>query len=260
MELSRTKQVVEFVAPKNGNVIEISNLTKRFGEVVAVDDLSLSVERGSIYGLIGPNAAGKTTVVRHCVGKLQPDTGSVNVLGHTLPDEAQLVLPDIGLMPQGLALYPDLLARQNLEFFGRLQGLDRNRIKQQIKSLSARMQLKEELERVTSHLSGGTKRRLSLACALLHEPKLLLLDEPTVGIDPVLRRKFWDDFRRLRDTDVTILVTTHYLAEAERCDRIGLLRQGKLVAEGPPKTLMKQYGVESLEEVFIKAVEVTLHG
>lgn len=260
MGLSRTMQTVESMTPKNGNVIEISNLTKRFGEVVAVEGLSLSVKRGSIYGLIGPNAAGKTTVVRHCVGKLQPDAGTVTVLGHTLPDETQLVLPNLGLMPQGLALYPDLLARQNLEFFGRLQGLDRNRIKQRIRALSASMQLKEELNRVVAHLSGGTKRRLSLACALLHEPELLLLDEPTVGIDPVLRRRFWDDFRRLGDNGVTILVTTHYLAEAERCDRIGLLRQGKLVAEGPPKTLMTQYGVESLEEVFIKAVEAAHHG
>jgi len=246
--------------PQNGNVIKISNLSKRFGEVVAVDGLSLSVKRSSIYGLIGPNAAGKTTVIRHCVGKLKSDMGTVNVLGHILPNETRLVLPNLGLMPQSLALYPDLMARQNLEFFGRLQGLDSNRIKQRIKTLSARMQLEEELNRVVAHLSGGTKRRLSLACALLHEPELLLLDEPTVGIDPILRRRFWDDFRRLRDNGVTILVTTHYLAEAERCDRIGLLRQGKLVAEGEPKTLMTQYGVESLEEVFIEAVEETHHG
>jgi ABC-2 type transport system ATP-binding protein len=244
---------------KNGKASEVvvrtSRLTKTFGDLVAVDNLNIEVRRGNIYGLVGPNAAGKTTALRMMIGKLRPTNGEINILGFNIPAQAIRIRPKIGVMPQTLALYSDLSARENLVFFASLQGLRGEELHRRITELERMMKLEEFIDRVVNNLSGGTVRRLSLACALIHSPQLLFLDEPTVGIDPVFRHTLWSHFKTLRSSGVTMLVTTHYLAEVENCDTVGMMREGRLIVEGDPGTLKSRFGVDSLEEVFVKVAQ-----
>ncbi len=230
--------------------IVTEQLRKHFGALRAVDGIDLTVQPGEIYGLLGPNGSGKTTLIRLLVGLLRPTAGLAVVLGHAMPNKA--ALSQVGYMPQAEALYDDLTVRENISFFAAMcGGVDRARVDEVI----ALVDLQERAGSLVRTLSGGMKQRTSLACALAHRPRLLLLDEPTVGIDPQLRAVFWSYFRRLADDGVTLVISSHVMDEAERCDRLGLLRQGRLLAEGSVSELRAQAGTATLEEAFLRFAE-----
>lgn len=229
--------------------IEATFLTKKFGGLTAVDKLNLTVGAGEIYGLLGPNGAGKTTLVKMLCGITAPTSGGANVLGHKIDKS---VTPLIGYMPQEMALYLNLTVRENLTFFGKIFGLRKDKIQEREGVLLKFIHLEKFADALVANISGGMKNRVSLACALLHEPKLLFLDEPTVGIDPELRVSFWDYFSTLKESGITILITTHYMDEAGRCDRIGFMRGGHLIAEGRPSELLQFSNTESLEDAFLE--------
>lgn len=230
-------------------VVEAKGLVRKYGDLVAVDDVDLAVEEGEIYGLIGPNGCGKTTTIKLVCGLLKPHAGRVKILGIEVPDDR--ILPSIGYMPQEIAIYPDLTVHDNLRFFGEVYGLSKKEVENREEELLDFTGLKEKRDAPAATLSGGLKHRLSFACTLVHMPKILLLDEPTVGVDPELRVSFWEFFYGLRGKGVTTIITTHYMDEANRCTRVGLMRHGKLVAEDHPRKLMEKSGAESLEDAFL---------
>jgi len=232
--------------------IRTEGLTKRFGGLTAVQELALEVKRGEIYGLIGPNGSGKTTTMRLLCGLLRPDGGTSWVLGYRVPDFR--ILPRIGYMPQENAIYPDLTVQENLCFFGRLQGLARTAIRARADEILGLVELEGKRDELARNLSGGMQRRLSLAVALIHQPELLLLDEPTAGVDPDLRALFWGYFKRLIQEGTTVLISTHYLEEASRCTRVGLMSQGRLIGEGTPQELEAEAHAKTLEEAFLALV------
>ena len=224
-----------------------SGVRKRFGALEALAGLDLEVRTGEIYGLLGPNGSGKTTFIRCVAGLLRPDGGTLTVLGRT-PREA-VAAGRIGYMTQAAALYGDLSVHENLAFFARLEGVDDadGRIERALRTVD----LLDRTRSIVSTLSGGMRTRVSLAAALLHEPDLLLLDEPTVGVDPVQRQEFWTHFRALAARGVTLLVSSHVMDEASRCDRLGLLRAGHLLAEGTAADLVARTGARDLEAAFL---------
>ncbi len=230
--------------------VKTEKLTKRFGKILAVDEISMTVEVGEIYGLLGPNGAGKTTLVRMLCGLLLPTSGTAFVLDTRMPCPS--IKARIGYMPQESALYHDLTVHENLHRFGAIYDIPDHTFKANEEELLDFIQLKDRRDELVGNLSGGMRHRLSLACAMIHRPELLFLDEPTVGIDPELRAAFWNFFSSLRQRGVTILMTTHYMDEASRCTRIGLMRQGRLISEGTPDAVMAQAGVDSIEEAFLK--------
>lgn len=230
-------------------VVEARGLVRRYGNLVAVDGLDFIVEKGEVYGLIGPNGSGKTTTIKLVCGLLKPHAGNVRVLGMRVPDSK--ISPQIGYMPQGVAIYPDLTVHDNVRFFGEVYGLSKKEIEKREEELLDFAGLTEKRNALASTLSGGLKHRLSFACTLVHTPKVLFLDEPTVGVDPELRFSFWEYFYDLRKKGVTTIITTHYMDEARKCTRVGLIRQGKMVAEDHPKKLMEQTGTDSLEDTFL---------
>ena len=229
---------------------ETRGLNKAFGPVQAVKDLDLIVPKGEIYGLLGPNGSGKTTLMRLLVGLSKEDSGEAHVLGHLMPDTA--ILAQIGYMTQAEALYADLTARENVRFFASLCGIYSEPA---IDEALALVELTDREDDVVSKLSGGLRRRVSLACALVHNPALLILDEPTVGVDPQLRAAFWEHFRHMSDYGVSILISSHVMDEAERCDRLGLMRGGQLLAEGTPAELRERSGTDDLELAFLSLSE-----
>ncbi|HEY6894550.1 MAG TPA: ABC transporter ATP-binding protein [Rhodanobacteraceae bacterium] len=214
-------------------------LTKTFGRLVAVDHLDITVRRAEIYGFLGPNGSGKSTTIRMLCGLLDPTSGEVDVLGHRLPKEAEAVKRAIGYMTQKFSLYDDLTVRENLEFLAAVHGLASAKAKQRIDEMYQRYRLAELKNQLAGTMSGGQKQRLALAGAVLHEPELLLLDEPTSAVDPQSRREFWDALFDLSEAGTTLLVSTHYMDEAERCHRLAILDRGRLVADGTPHDLMK---------------------
>ncbi len=230
-------------------VIEADNVTRHFGNVLAVDRVSLSIPRGIIFGLLGPSGSGKTTLIRMTAGALKPDSGTLSVLGHAMPDRG--VTAHIGYMTQAAALYPDLSLRENLSFFGALYGVPEKRLPERIEEIAHEVELEVRLDSPLTTFSGGMLQRASLACALLHEPELLILDEPTVGLDPVLRRTFWARFRELADSGRTLLVTSHIMDEAERCDQLAFVREGRVLSTGSPAALREQTGCDNLEDAFL---------
>ncbi len=226
--------------------VETRELHKHFGSIRAVDGVDLSVRAGEIYGLLGPNGSGKTTLIRLLVGLQRATAGKAVVLGHSMPSKA--VLARVGYMPQASALYTDLTVQENIAFFAAMCGqVDPS----QVDAVIALVDLEPRAHDLVRTLSGGMRQRTSLACALVHRPRLLLLDEPTVGIDPQLRATFWSYFRRLADDGVTLVISSHVMDEAERCDRLGLLRQGQLLAEGSAVELQAAAGTATLEEAFL---------
>lgn len=231
------------------DVVVTRDLRKSFGKLDALKGLDFRVGQGEVYGLIGPNGSGKTTTIRILCGLLRADGGEGTVFG--VPAGSQDVRSMIGYMPQELAVYPDLKVKQNLDFFGRLNGLGGERLATREKALLRLVALDGRGDSLVSTLSGGMKHRLSLACSLIHNPKLLFLDEPTVGVDPELRFAFWQYLGRLKEGGVTALITTHYMDEAGRCDRVGLIREGRLIAEGTPHELRTSAGTDSLEDAFL---------
>jgi len=231
-------------------VVVTRELNRAFGAVQAVQNLDLIVRKGEIYGLLGPNGCGKTTLMRLLVGIAKADAGEVRVLGREVPDTS--LLAEIGYMTQAEALYADLTARENVRFFASLCGLHSEAA---IDQAIALVELSDRADDVVSKLSGGLRRRVSLACALVHRPKLLILDEPTVGVDPQLRASFWGHFRSMADRGVTLLISSHVMDEAERCDHLGLMRSGRLLAEGSPAELRSLGGTEDLEQAFLNLAE-----
>ncbi len=227
--------------------VEVREVHKRFpGGVHALRGLSLTLRQGEIYGLLGPNGAGKSTLIRAIAGLLAADAGSVTVLGRPMPDKA--ILARVGYMTQASALYTDLTIWQNVAFFAGLMGChDRAAIAGAI----AFVDLADRAHSRVSTLSGGMRQRVSLAVALAHHPALILLDEPTVGVDPQLRAQFWGHFRQLTAQGVTLLVSSHVMDEAERCDRLGFVRDGQIIAEGSAASLRAQAGTATVEEAFL---------
>jgi ABC-2 type transport system ATP-binding protein len=238
--------VVE-VAASNGHSIPapeatvwVSGATKRFDDLVAVDDVSIVVPRGTILGLIGPSGSGKTTTMRLLTGALAPDKGEVRVLGEDPRYFHRSTRERIGYSPQLFVLYPDLTAGENLDFVAALFGMLFRRRRRRVREVLELLGLWDARGRRASELSGGMQRRLELACALVHEPELLFLDEPTAGIDPLLRQSIWTELRRLRNSGRTLLVTTQYVGEAEYCDAVALIADGHLIALAPPEELRRQ--------------------
>ncbi len=219
-------------------VIVARGLTRRFGDLIAVDSLDLDVRRAEVYGFLGPNGCGKSTTIRMLCGLLAPSAGEVRVLGHALPRDAEAVKRSIGYMTQKFSLYDDLSVRENLEFLAAVHGLRGENARRRLDSLYERYRLDDLRPRLAGTLSGGQKQRLALAAAVLHEPELLLLDEPTSAVDPQSRRDFWDSLFDLAEAGTTLLVSTHYMDEAERCHRLAILDRGRLVADGSPQALM----------------------
>ncbi len=230
-------------------LVAVRNVTKAFGKLHALENFTMSIRAGETYGLIGPNGSGKTTLIRIIVGLTRPTSGEVLVLGRRMPNRQ--IARDIGYMTQNNALYQELTVRENLAFFGRIYGLRGQQLQQRIEAVLETVDLTERGKSIVETLSGGMKQRLLLASTLIHEPRLLLLDEPTVGIDPELRLAFWDHFARLNAQGVTIIVSTHHLDEATRCHRLGLMRFGALLAEGRPDELTTLSGKATMEEAFL---------
>ncbi len=229
------------------NAVHATGVRKKFGMVEALAGLDVDVRSGEIYGLLGPNGSGKTTFIRCLAGLLRPDAGSLTVLGRTPRDT--VAAGRVGYMTQAAALYIDLSVTENLAFFARLEGLAN--APERIESALRTVDLLDRRRSIVATLSGGMRQRVSLAAALLHQPDLLLLDEPTVGVDPVLRQEFWTHFRGLAQEGVTILVSSHVMDEASRCDRLGLIRAGRVLAEGTASDLVARAGTKNLESAFL---------
>jgi len=224
-------------ADRHADAIVARGLVKRFGEVVAVDHVDLTVARAQVYGFLGPNGSGKSTTIRMLCGLLLPSEGQIDVLGCKIPQQAEALKRRIGYMTQKFSLYDDLTVTENLEFVAAVHEFDRARTRRRIGELLERYWLGKLKNQLAGTLSGGQKQRLALAAAVLHEPELLLLDEPTSAVDPQSRREFWDSLFALVDAGTTILVSTHYMDEAERCHRLAILDHGRLVADGTPQAL-----------------------
>ncbi len=217
--------------------ILVQELTKKFGDFLAVDHISFTVNAGEIFGWLGPNGAGKTTTIRMLLGLMKPTSGSAYVLGHNAATEPKSVHAEIGYMSQQFTLYNDLTARQNIHFYGMVHGLTDQDLRQREEEIIVMAGLTGRERALTGALSGGWKQRLALGCAIVHRPKVVFLDEPTAGVDPISRREFWDLIYGMAKRGVTVLVTTHYMDEAELCQRVGFISQGRLVALDSPSRL-----------------------
>ena len=228
-------------------VAELRAAGRRFGDVIALDDISLAVAPGSLVGIIGPSGAGKTTAVRLLTGGLRPTSGAVRVMGEDPTRLRAATRERIGFMPQNLALYDDLTVAENLDFVGSLFGLFLPRRRRRIKAILGWLELEDARSRRAEHLSGGMRRRLQLGCALIHDPQLVFLDEPTSGVDPIVRQAIWTELRRLRDAGRALIVTTQIVTEAEECDTVALIASGRLVACASPEDLRREaFGGELL--------------
>lgn len=229
--------------------LKLSNIDKTYDKKQVLFDVSMEVPTGKIYGILGPSGCGKTTTVKIAAGILRHDFGSAKVLGFEMPNLK--AMEQIGYMAQGDALYETLCARENLEFFGEIYGFKGRKLHERIEHVAKLLNLTGDLSKKVSAYSGGMKRRLSLAIALLHDPQVLILDEPTVGIDPVLREDIWLEFRALSNSGVTIVVTTHVMDEAEKCDMLSMMRDGRLITSGSPEEIIEKSGEATLEKAFI---------
>jgi ABC-2 type transport system ATP-binding protein len=237
MQNLRTKEGIRIL--KKGPAILASNLTKSFGDFVAVDGIDFEIKRGEIFGFLGPNGSGKTTTIRMMLGLMKPTAGSVEVLGTNISRNPAKVRPRLGYMSQRFSLYNDLTVMENLRFYGRSYGLSDVEMQRRIPD-ALRLASLEEIEHVrTRDLSGGWRQRLALSATILHRPDLLFLDEPTAGVDPVSRRAFWTLLYALSATGITVFVTTHYMDEAERCHRLAFIQRGRLIAKGTPEEIKR---------------------
>ena len=234
-------------------IVSAVGLRKSFGSRTALDGLDFTVQRGELYGLTGPNGAGKTTLIRTLCGLLRPDEGEARLLGWRMPSFR--VRAQLGYMPQDFATYDDLSVLQNLLFFGGLYDLSRSQVLERAGELLELVQLSERATQRVGTLSGGMRRRVSLAASLLHRPRLAFLDEPTAGVDPKLRRDLWEYFDDLADQDVTLVVTTHLVEEAQKCHVVGFLNAGRLLAEGSPEEILRATGAGTLDDAFIALQE-----
>jgi len=229
------------------NAVEAHGLTKRFGSLTAVDGIDVELPAGRIYGLLGPNGSGKTTLIRLLLGLARPTAGEAHVLGVRMPSRENLAR--IGYMPQSEGLYTDLSAWENLRFFAALSGNSQRAVMNEVLDL---VELSQRRNTPTHELSGGMRRRLSLACALVHRPTVLFLDEPTVGVDPALRVQFWEYFRKLAAGGATLLISSHVMDEADRCDELLLMLHGRVLARGDGIAIRAQAGTADMEEAFLR--------
>ncbi len=229
--------------------ISIRHVSRTFGKQKVLEDINLDIQQGEIFGLLGPSGAGKTTLVKQLAGLDMPTAGENFLLGEKLP--AMKLIQRIGYMTQADALYEDLTAKENLQFFAALYGLTGKKQKERMKEVMDIVELSDHHHKLVSKYSGGMKRRLSLAIALLHNPEVLILDEPTVGIDPLLRKSIWETFYQLNKEGTTIIITTHVMDEAGKCHRLGLMRDGEMIAVGSPAALMEKTETDSLEAAFL---------
>lgn len=224
----------------NGDLaVRAESLTRRFGDFVAVDDISFTIREGEIWGFLGPNGAGKSTTIRMLCGVLAPSGGRADVLGYDVARDPEAVKLRIGYMPQGSSLWADLSVEEHLRFYAGLFGLAGERATHAVETWMARIDLTQQRAQLAGTLSGGYRKRLALACTLLHDPKMIFLDEPTSGVDPLSRREFWDIIVGLAEGGTTVLVTTHYLDEAEHCNELALIYGGKILAHGTPESLKR---------------------
>jgi len=234
----------------SGPAVHIEKLTKCFGDFTAVDKLTLDVQRGEIFGFLGPNGAGKSTTIRVLCGLMAPTSGIAVVGGFDVTTHPEEVKRSIGYMSQKFSLYDDLTVKENIEFFAGVYGVSADKFPERLDFVLKMAELEDKQDTPTRLLSGGWKQRLALGCAILHEPPILFLDEPTSGVDPIARRNFWELIYQLSATGHTIFVTTHYMDEAEYCNRISIMVDGRLEALDTPGNLKKQFSVQSMDEVF----------
>jgi ABC-2 type transport system ATP-binding protein len=248
MAIKQKENRVSFGSLEAGNTsITVSGLTKQFGDFTAVNDVSFQVETGTVFGLLGSNGAGKTTIIKMLCGLLEPTRGKATVAGYDTAQESRLVKGNIGYMAQLFSLYPDLTVSQNLDFYSSIYGLKKNEKKAKINWALELAGLKGKEKYLTRELAGGWKQKLALGCAVMHQPTVLFLDEPTSGVDPIGRAEFWDAIQRFSEQGITTIVTTHFMDEAERCHILGLMDSGNLVAIGSPNELKEELSVDFYE-------------
>lgn len=239
----------DVMAQEQNFCIHTHNVFRKFDNHVVLHNINLKIGQSEIFGLLGPSGSGKTTLVKMIAGIDEATSGRIEVLGTQMPKLK--MMNRIGYMAQSDALYTELTAKENLQFFGALFGLRGDKLRSRIQKVMELVNLTDHLKRSVGSYSGGMKRRLSLAIALMHEPEILILDEPTVGIDPVLRKSIWDEFDKLSHNGTTILVTTHVMDEADKCHRLGMVRDGRLIATGTPEALKRETNSTSIEEAFL---------
>jgi ABC-2 type transport system ATP-binding protein len=233
-------------------VITVHNLVKKFGSFIANDNLNFEVYTGEIFGFLGANGAGKTTAIRILSGLSKPTSGSVRVAGFDAYHQTEEIKKNIGYMCQKFSLYEDLTVKENIVLYGGIYGMKKALIRQRLGELLTKLQFGEYANRMISDLPLGLKQKLAFSVAVLHKPKIVFLDEPTGGVDPITRRQFWESIYETASGGITVFVTTHYMDEAEYCDRISIMNEGKIVALDTPENLKKQFEASTIEEVFIK--------
>jgi len=236
----------------NQNVIHVENLTKQFGDFTAVNNISFEVKKGEVFGFLGANGAGKTTAMKMLIGILKPTSGSATVAGFDVSNQTESIKKNIGYMSQKFALYDDLTVKENITFFGGIYGLTKLQIKEKTTQLIEELNLQNVSKQLVGSLPLGWKQKIAFSVALLHEPKIVFLDEPTGGVDPITRRQFWEMIYKTADSGTTIFVTTHYMDEAEYCDRVSIMANGKIEALDTPKKLKLQFKTETMNDVFLK--------
>jgi len=236
----------------NEKVIEVKNLIKKFGDFVANDNLTFDVYKGEIFGFLGANGAGKTTAIRILCGLSKPTFGAISVGGFDIYNETEKIKQNIGYMSQKFSLYEDLTVYENIKFYAGIYGLTDNEIKEKANALIEKLGLTDARNKLISSLPLGWKQKLAFSIAIIHNPKIVFLDEPTGGVDPVTRRQFWDLIYEAAEKGITVFVTTHYMDEAEYCNRISIMVDGKIEALDTPSELMKQHNANNMDEVFLK--------
>jgi ABC-2 type transport system ATP-binding protein len=236
---------------KAEHIIEVENLTKKFGSFVANDNLTFYVKEGEIFGFLGANGAGKTTAIRILCGLLMPTSGKIEVAGYDVYRQSNKVKKNIGYMSQKFSLYEDMTVKENFRFYGGIYGLSNKDIREKTKHYLQKLNLEKEKNTVIASLPLGWKQKLAFSVAIMHDPKIIFLDEPTGGVDPVTRRQFWEMIYQAAESGITVFVTTHYMDEAEYCQRVSIMVDGRIEALDTPHNLKKQHHADSMEEVFI---------
>ena len=241
-------------------VIEVEKLTKRFGDFTAVDEITFHVRRGEIFGFLGANGAGKTTAMRMLCGLLSPTAGRAEVAGFDVYREADRIKHHIGYMSQRFSLYEDLTVAENIRLFGGIYGLSKRAIRERGEELMSRLELQEEAHHRVGSLPLGWKQKLAFSVAVIHRPRIVFLDEPTGGVDPITRRRFWDLIIQAADAGITVFVTTHYMDEAEYCDRVSMMVDGRIEALDSPAALKRQFEASTMDEVFLQLARKATRG